>query len=507
MAFKMAVIADLHDGPPGHLSRVRQFAHVFALRTVHRLIETIRPDAVLVLGDLIDDPDADDALARLTRLKEIFDLLPFPTIALPGNHDPAPEIFYRVFDRPEETVEIGPVRFATFLDPQAPGFNARRLEPELERMRSIRHGGFCGPVVALQHVTAVPPGSTGCCFNYLNMDEVMAGMQSGGVTLSVGGHYHPGTPLVRREGSAYLGVPAMCEAPLCFTEIDLPLDGSIDGIEIQTHHLQVPPELGLFDLHSHTQFAYCSENMHTTVTPQLAVVLGLAGLAFTEHSGQLYFDSPTYCHGGYGAGGLATTQGVQDRTGEYWSAVRRAQADAPCGLLAGFEVDSDFDGSPLLRDSDRRQAQILGGAVHHLPETVQRGKRDIDRLAGQFMAVHERFVPAGIDILVHPFRIFRDFEEGPPRRLFEPLARLLESHDVAAEINFHHNRPRAEFTRLCIDMGVKLTFGSDAHNLYEIGAFDRHLRFLEMDVGYDGDLGDILFSACPDQEHARRPSE
>jgi hypothetical protein len=359
MSFKIVAIADLHYGCVSHPGRQGKFSHVFALRTVHRLNETIKPGAVLLMGDLIDDPAADDATARLTELKAIFDLLQCPTIAIPGNHDPVPDHFYDVFERPESIVDIGPVRFSSFLDPEEPEWNACRMQPELDRMASIRDDGFSGPVVALQHATAVPPGTTDCCFNYVNMDEVMAGMQAGQVTLTVGGHYHPGTALVREQDSAYLGVPAMCEAPFKFTEIDLPLDRDVEKIKITTHQLQVPAELGLYDLHSHTQFAYCSENVDTTLSPEFAGIIGLAGLAFTEHSGQLNFDQKAYWSGEFCKQGLATTRGAQYRAADYWTSALQAQKKSPVNLLVGFEVDSDFSGAQVLRAPARRATAWL----------------------------------------------------------------------------------------------------------------------------------------------------
>jgi histidinol phosphatase-like PHP family hydrolase len=38
---------------------------------------------------------------------------------------------------------------------------------------------------------------------------------------------------------------------------------------------------------------------------------------------------------------------------------------------------------------------------------------------------------------------------------------------------------------------VKITFGSDAHNLYEVGEFAPHLKFLD-EIGYKGNLKDIM---------------
>jgi histidinol phosphatase-like PHP family hydrolase len=71
---------------------------------------------------------------------------------------------------------------------------------------------------------------------------------------------------------------------------------------------------------------------------------------------------------------------------------------------------------------------------------------------------------------------------------------------VAAEINFHTNEPTPEFVRQCIEAGIPLTFGGDAHNLYEIGDFALHLDLVRR-AGYDGDLADILLP-WPDGERA-----
>ena len=68
---------------------------------------------------------------------------------------------------------------------------------------------------------------------------------------------------------------------------------------------------------------------------------------------------------------------------------------------------------------------------------------------------------------------------------------MLKQTNTAAEINFHTNEPPADFFRLCIANCVKLTLGSDAHNLYEIGDFALHLDFLRQ-CGVDTNLRDVL---------------
>ena len=107
------------------------------------------------------------------------------------------------------------------------------------------------------------------------------------------------------------------------------------------------------------------------------------------------------------------------------------------------------------------------------------------------MVLLERLLGHDIDILAHPFRLFRRAGYGPPAKLFRPVAELLQQHDVAVEINYHRNAPPVEFIRMCLDMDLKFSFGGDAHNLYEIGEFADHLKLLA-DAGFDGDLAAIL---------------
>jgi putative hydrolase len=91
-------------------------------------------------------------------------------------------------------------------------------------------------------------------------------------------------------------------------------------------------------------------------------------------------------------------------------------------------------------------------------------------------------------------RIFRRTGWEAPPVLFEPTARLLREHGVAAEINFHTNQPPVEFVRCCLDSGVRFSFGSDAHNLAEIGDFACHMALLR-EAGFDGDLSDVLMES------------
>ncbi|MGE4563605.1 MAG: hypothetical protein AB7F32_01930, partial [Victivallaceae bacterium] len=97
----------------------------------------------------------------------------------------------------------------------------------------------------------------------------------------------------------------------------------------------------------------------------------------------------------------------------------------------------------------------------------------------------------GVRVLAHPLRALTS-RKIDPAPYYDRLTALLRQYGMAMEINFHHQSYDYEFTRRCIDGGVKLTLGSDSHNLTDFGLLQPHLKLLR-DIGFDGDYRDILF--------------
>lgn len=278
MEVKIAVIADTHSDNDTAISGRRvEIADILFLRAVHRLNRMIKPDVTLVLGDLIDRGGGPGAAEQLQRMGEIVDLLKSPTIAIPGNHDGDPDEFYRFFERPGDFIDIKGIRFVPFLDPEEPGYNARRTPSDLERMARARTG-FDGSIISVQHVPLFPPGMSNCPYNFTNVDEVIQIMRKHGICLAVSGHFHPGMDLIRSEGMGFVAAPALCESPFAFLEIAI--EG--ENIEVLRHELRMPAHLELVDPHIHTQFAYCGENMEVKKAMSLAEDFGLRGMAFGQ---------------------------------------------------------------------------------------------------------------------------------------------------------------------------------------------------------------------------------
>jgi len=490
VAVRIAVITDVHfnDAAPDPDSGGRgEIADILLLRAVHRLNRFVRPDVTVLLGDLIDRGDTAFAREDLERLRPTVELIDGPVIVLPGNHDGDPDLFYSVFQRPPDVVDVKGVRLVPFVDPEEPEFNARRLPRDLERMGEAR-SGFAGPIVALQHVPVFPPGAVECPYDYTNAEAVVEAMGRHGYTLSLSGHHHAGFELLQTDGPGYVCAPTLCKPPFRFLVIQL--DGG--RVEIEEHALRMPDELGLVDLHAHTPFAYCNENMDIAKAMALAEDFGLAGLAFSEHSSHLYFEKPALVDKLHVLHGVHCPTGRRRRMDAYFDAASAAGC-SPANVA--LEVDCDFQGRPVLLPEDRPKAAFLIGALHRL-RALQEPNPDASAAADEFLYLLERFLPSGIDILAHPFRIFQRAGLQTPQRLFEPTARLLREHEVAAEINFHTNDPPPEFFRLCLEAGVKLTLGSDAHNLYEVGELAPY-RTLLRGCGVEGDLREILLDPRP----------
>lgn len=488
MSFKIAVIGDIHYRDialEDCAERRSAIAHILLLRTVQRLNKYIKPDVTLILGDLIDDPASTNAVEELQTLKSITDRLESRLIVIPGNHDPNADVFYSVFERPSSITDIGNTRFVTFIDNEEPGFNASRSSSDLKLMKSAR-SGHPGPIISLQHVPLFAPGTSPSPYSLTNAQEAWSAFDDNNYTLSISGHYHAGDDQVQKRTGKSVIVPALCESPFSFVEIQI----NGDAVGTFTHQLSMPPELKLIDYHVHTPFAYCQENMDPELTVHLADEFGLGGFVFTEHSGQLYFDPPTFWNAEFMPKGLATQHGRQNRMPAYLELAHRY---CPPAYL-GMELDCDYTGKPVVRPEDLAHTQVRLASVHWLEE-LQKSEPDMDKACDEMLRRLSEMLGHGIDILAHPFRVFHRTKNQVPERLIDPLVKLLRKHNVAAEINFHSQITTEELVTKCVEAGVKLAFGSDSHNLYEVGEHYPHLQLLKR-CGYsDSDMPHILRQA------------
>jgi histidinol phosphatase-like PHP family hydrolase/Icc-related predicted phosphoesterase len=481
---KVVILTDLHFSkrPNEFLAERRnELADVLLLRAVHRINRYIKPDLVFIGGDLINEPDCVDRLELLAELKKIIDLIEVPVITIPGNHDPKAAEFYSVMEAPPEVMDVNGVRFVPFDDPEAPGFNALRPAKSIACMRKLG-ADFSGPVVSLQHVPLFPPEETCCGYNYTNAEEVIQVMRDTNYVLALSGHYHHGFELFDRQGLNFIAGRGLCEEPFGYAVLEIDTNGKVACIR---EDLAMPKELKLVDHHVHTPLAYCNENMDIAKSIIQGKAFGLDGMVISEHSAHLYFNRADYGQRKCYIEGMEFS-GKLDRTNQYFELYERESTDF-CRL--GMEIDIDYNGKKLVETQVLDKIEFRNGAVHSMASLID--KSGIKAVEKEFLFLTESALALGVDVLVHPFRVFNRSGLETPVHLFAPVVKLLKKYGAAAEINYHTNNPDPEFFRMCIDKGVKISFGSDAHNLYEVGEFYANLKFMR-EIAPDFDINELL---------------
>jgi len=479
---KIAVISDIHAAEEPVENQRGDIAETLLLKVIHRLKRWIKPDVVLVLGDIISEPSSPGTREAMARIKQSLELLECPSIIIPGNHDCDRDLFYEFFPKPPDFVDIKGFRFVPFIDTDLPEYLAHRSSEDIERMKAVRCD-YAGPVIALQHTSLFPVGASECPYNFTNASEIIAAMKGQGIFLSLSGHYHKGL-VTGDDGARFIAVTALCEDPFGFSEIDI--DGS--EVAVSRHQLKMPEHLGLIDCHSHTHLAYCSDNMDVAKSINLAEALGLETVLFTEHTGQLYFSAEDFWKGTCYETGLAGISQEHNRMDQYFEILSAQNVERRC---TGLEVDCDYDGNLIVKKSDAERAQFLMGSIHRLKELAKENP-DRDRVYEEFLGRVQVMLDSGIKVLAHPFRLFHRGKVEVEESLCKSLVKMLRESSVAAELNFHTQQPSEAFVQTCLEAGVKLTLASDAHSLYEVGELAPHLKLLA-DCGYNGDLKDILF--------------
>lgn len=488
MPIKIALLSDLHYSTLGNMlipERKNECAMFFLKRAVEYFRITGAPDLFIIAGDCVDAPSKEESFAHLKEIADYMAKAPAPSIIIPGNHDPAPEEFYRIIPRPPEYMDIKGMRFVPFpYDPERPGYNAFRENNALKLMEKSADG-FSGRIAAIQHVPLNPPGCDDVTspYNYENAEEVVSAMKKCGYSLSISGHWHPGDGQYEKDGITYITAPALCETPFRTLIITVGDDGKISTENLDS---RLPDGTDFIDCHIHSRYAYCCENMTLEWTSKLMDIVNLSGAVVTEHSGHLLFRREHYWGGGSWFNDGMDSALLHDRSPEYFEHLISHDEKR---IIHGLELDVDEKGRFLATDEMLAASKVRIGSVHHLPET-----QAADAPERFFFLVKSMIESRKINVLAHPFRAFAwDGVGQKPEHLFKPIAELLAKHSVAAEINFHHNKPSEEFCRICLEHGVKLSFGSDAHNLYELGFFMPHIDFVRR-IGFNGNLKDILYS-------------
>lgn len=209
---KIALISDLHytlEPNPACPMRRGELALELLDSVIEQLNCDIRPDLVLCGGDLINFPDAPEAGELTGRLAEKFAALTMPYAVIRGNHDLKQPEFVKYFPFPE-TTDCNFVRIIAFDDEETPGYNARRSNEDLARMKQSAKD-WDGIWFSFQHTPLTEAGR--CLYGYEEADRLLEELTGSGCSGTLSGHYHLGHPLYRYGNLQILIQGALCEAP------------------------------------------------------------------------------------------------------------------------------------------------------------------------------------------------------------------------------------------------------------------------------------------------------
>ena len=480
-SLRLLVIADSHYDPQASVTAERPCW--LGAELVRRAINDARLrdgfDVIVLLGDLVDDGEAFWAGEAVEQIRlEISAAAPdVPLLVAWGNHDIPADRLYGIFATRPGGHEIGGYRFFIFTDTYAGWEICTRSEADMQAFREFAAGPG-GPVVAIQHSPVEPKIDK---YSIVNREMVMSGYEQAGAIASLSGHYHASASQKVTGGVSYCVAPVLCSPSMGYALVTL----TGREVSIEQRQLHLPNSPALIDTHVHTEHAYCGQTVAAAGAIERAQAMGLAGICLIEHAPQLYCSPDEFWAAKHIFRPRVWRKAKHSRMEMFRQDILPRRSDF---VRVGLEVELDRDGELTLHDEDRDWADILLGAIHWLPADTT--KLSDAEFASLFLKTNEAMIQGGIDVLAHPFRIFCDRQA--PKDIYIRLAEMLASANVAAEINFHINRPNQEFLVECIDRGVKVTFGSDSHFISEVGAIGPHLDMLRGIAG-DRDLSDLLY--------------
>jgi len=237
---------------------------------------------------------------------------------------------------------------------------------------------------------------------------------------------------------------------------------------------------GLCDWHAHTQFAYCGRGIDIQDATTLSFALGTEVQGFSEHAFALYF--PANALKFHWQSDPEFVERVWRSPGRGRMAAYRAWVQALRPALGdrvrfGLEVDLFGGGRLCVAPDDLEGWDYLIGAVHEI-EGIDPAAASDAEIEKAWLRDVERLLACPIAVLAHPFRYFSWYGRTPPRHLYRPVARRLAQAGVAAEINHHKNVFELDFFRACLEEGVSITLGTDAHVTRNAADFLPHLDTL-----------------------------
>lgn len=218
------------------------------------------------------------------------------------------------------------------------------------------------------------------------------------------------------------------------------------------------------DYHIHTHFtdAVGSVEEYLAVAEQI----GLTSFAITDHIWR-----------------------TSDWLDELLDEIDSARDNTSLKIFSGVEAKQiNINGDIDLNEKHLDKLDVILGAVHALPTETDYSFLDPKTLLPDEMLVVETesiislMQNKQVNVIAHPFRIYKEYFNLPiPYDVIIRVVKCALKNNVAIELNGKYSLPDANFLKIALNSGAKLSFGSDAHKPSEVGRipYDSLKKILE----------------------------
>lgn len=161
----------------------------------------------------------------------------------------------------------------------------------------------------------------------------------------------------------------------------------------------------------------------------------------------------------------------------------RALPSAPCRAYVGTEVkvetrSGDIDTTPAISE----HCDLIMASVHRFIDAndviIQFADTDPEQAVElEYALTWAVLQNPQVDILGHMFGMsYRRFKQTPPDMMICELIARAAKYGVAVEVNSHYHPDALQMVRWCQEFDARISFGSNAHALKEVGAITRQLE-------------------------------
>lgn len=243
------------------------------------------------------------------------------------------------------------------------------------------------------------------------------------------------------------------------------------------------------DLHNHTTLCnHASGSMEEYV--KKAIQLGVDHYGFSEHAPMKNFDD------GY----RLTLENKEFYETSVIDLKQKYSTDI--NILLGYEVDY-IEGDYILDEIINSKVDYIIGSVHYLdrwgfdnPEFISEYQnRDIDKIWEEYFAAVKAMSNLGkFDIIGHfdLIKVFKYLPKKDVRLIAKDALKAIKKANMVLEVNpaglrkpIGEQYPSRPLLEEAFELGISITFGSDAHSVEQVGFGYDDVTLLAKEIGYN----------------------